>query len=173
MVDSLQYLARTALSHQVRHHASPHSSNQSVSQSVNLCHSNAQDKTNLSTHLVGNAAADGDPQNETEHHDDTYDVVAEKLHCTKGNKKLNNFYYKIRSLNQNLFGKREYIPGIVLQHEQISELYCCVSIIIIIINPLTVRVVRAPQMILQPVFSIFPCSPLPSGNCRTPSLSIP
>ena len=45
--------------------------------------------------------------------------------------------------------------------------------IIIIINPLTARVVRAPQMILQPVFSIFPCSPLPSGTCRTPGLSIP
>ena len=42
--------------------------------------------------------------------------------------------------------------------------------IIIIINPITVRVVGAPQMILQPVFSIFPCSPLPSGTCRTPGL---
>ena len=38
-------------------------------------------------------------------------------------------------------------------------------IIIIIINPLTTRVVGAPQMILQPVFSIFPCSPLPYGTC--------
>ena len=28
-------------------------------------------------------------------------------------------------------------------------------------------------MILQPVFSIFPCPPLPSGTCRTPGLSIP
>ena len=28
-------------------------------------------------------------------------------------------------------------------------------------------------MISQPVFSIFPCSPLPSGTCRTPGLSIP
>ena len=28
-------------------------------------------------------------------------------------------------------------------------------------------------MILQPVFSFFPCSPLPSGTCRTPGLSIP
>ena len=46
-------------------------------------------------------------------------------------------------------------------------------IIIIIINPLTARVVEAPQMILQPVFSIFPCSPLPSGTCQTPGLSIP
>ena len=46
-------------------------------------------------------------------------------------------------------------------------------IIVIIINPLTARVVGAPQMILQPVFSIFPCSPLPSGTCRTPGLSIP
>ena len=45
--------------------------------------------------------------------------------------------------------------------------------VIIIINPLTERVVGAPQMILQPVFSIFPCSPLPSGTCRTPGLSIP
>ena len=35
-------------------------------------------------------------------------------------------------------------------------------IIIIIIYPLTVRVVGAPQMISQPVSSIFPCSPLPS-----------
>ena len=43
---------------------------------------------------------------------------------------------------------------------------------IIIISPLTARVVGAPQMILQPVFSIFPCSPLPSGTCRTPGLSI-
>ena len=31
----------------------------------------------------------------------------------------------------------------------------CYNIIIIIINPLTTRVVGAPQMILQPVFSIF------------------
>ena len=40
-------------------------------------------------------------------------------------------------------------------------------------NPLTARVVGAPQMILQPVFSIFPCSPLPSGTCRTPSTPAP
>ena len=48
----------------------------------------------------------------------------------------------------------------------------CLSIIIII-SPLTARVVGAPQMILQPVFSIFPGSPLPSGTCRTPGLSFP
>ena len=47
------------------------------------------------------------------------------------------------------------------------------QLIIIIINPLTARVVGAPQMILQPVFSIFPCSLLPSGTWRTPGLSIP
>ena len=34
----------------------------------------------------------------------------------------------------------------------------CAFIIIIIFNPLTMRVVGAPQMILQPVFSIFPCA---------------
>ena len=47
------------------------------------------------------------------------------------------------------------------------------TIIIIIINPLTARVIGTPQMILQPVFSIFSCSPLPSGTCRTPGLFIP
>ena len=50
---------------------------------------------------------------------------------------------------------------------------CNDTTVIIIINPLTARVVGAPQMILQPVFSIFPYSPLPSGTCRTPGLSIP
>ena len=34
------------------------------------------------------------------------------------------------------------------------------------IYPLTARVVWAPQKISQPVFSIFPCSPLPSGSCQ-------
>ena len=48
-----------------------------------------------------------------------------------------------------------------------------VIIIIIIIDPLTARVVGAPQIILNSFFSIFPCSPLPSGTCRTPGLSIP
>ena len=47
------------------------------------------------------------------------------------------------------------------------------TIIIIIINPLTARVVGAPQMILQPVSSILPCFPLPSGTCWTPGVSIP
>ena len=45
--------------------------------------------------------------------------------------------------------------------------------IIVIIYSLTARVVGAPKMISQPDFSIFPCSPLPSGTCRTPGLSIP
>ena len=42
-----------------------------------------------------------------------------------------------------------------------------------IIYSLTARVIGAPQMISQPVSSIFPCSPLPSGTLRTPGLSIP
>ena len=46
-------------------------------------------------------------------------------------------------------------------------------IIIIISYPSPARVVGAPQMISQPVFSIFPCSPLPSGTCWTQGLSIP
>ena len=45
-----------------------------------------------------------------------------------------------------------------------------VIIIIIIINPLIARVVGAPRMVLQPVFSIFPRSSLPSGTCRTPGM---
>ena len=44
--------------------------------------------------------------------------------------------------------------------------------IIIIISPLTAKAVGAPQMISQPVSSIFPCSPLPSATWRTPGLSI-
>ena len=56
---------------------------------------------------------------------------------------------------------------------QTAVVWSCLPFIIIIINPLTARVVGAPQMILQPVFSIFPCSPVPSGTCRTPGLSIP
>ena len=40
-------------------------------------------------------------------------------------------------------------------------------------NPLTAKVNGAPQMISQPVFSISPCSLLPSGTCWTPGLSIP
>ena len=41
-----------------------------------------------------------------------------------------------------------------------------------LIYPITLRVEGAPQMILQPVSSIFLCSPLPSGTWRTPGLSI-
>ena len=41
-----------------------------------------------------------------------------------------------------------------------------------VIYPLTARVNRTPQMISQPVSSIFPCSPLPSGTWRTAGLAI-
>ena len=55
----------------------------------------------------------------------------------------------------------------------VMQMLINIIIIIIIINSLTARVVGAPHMILQLVFSIFPCSPLPSGTWRTPGLSIP
>ena len=45
--------------------------------------------------------------------------------------------------------------------------------IVIIIYPLIARVVGAPQMILQPVSSIFPFSPLLSWTRQTLGLSIP
>ena len=48
-----------------------------------------------------------------------------------------------------------------------------ISDLIIITYPLTAMVAVVPKMIWQPVSSIFPCSPLPSGTCRTPGLSIP
>ena len=49
---------------------------------------------------------------------------------------------------------------------------------LIIINPLTARVVGAPQMISQPVSSIFPCYPLSSGTgefqaCPFPDVVFP
>ena len=46
-------------------------------------------------------------------------------------------------------------------------------ILIIIINPSTVRVIGAPQMISQSLSFVFLCSPLPSRIGRTPGLSIP
>ena len=48
--------------------------------------------------------------------------------------------------------------------------------IILIIYPLTTRVIWAPQMISQPVFSIFSCSPLPSAElqaCPSPDVVFP
>ena len=39
-----------------------------------------------------------------------------------------------------------------------------------VIYPLTMQVVGAPQMILQPVSSIFPCSPLSSEACPFPDV---
>ena len=62
-------------------------------------------------------------------------------------------------------GPNQYkFPAICVQHR---------PEIIIIVYLLTARVVGSLQMISQPVSSIFPCSPLPSGTWRTPGLSIP
>ena len=55
----------------------------------------------------------------------------------------------------------------VLHHQENCHLclkYIIIITIIIIIYPSTARVIEAPQMVLQPVSSIFPCSPLPSGT---------
>ena len=61
----------------------------------------------------------------------------------------------------------------LVQTERVKGRRVVQIIIIIIINPLTARVVGAPQMIWQLVSSIFPCSPLPYRICRTPGLSVP
>ena len=68
--------------------------------------------------------------------------------------------------------------------------WCVFVVVIIVFSPLILWLIPAlpaikdryskhrakqnihRQMILQPVFSISPCSPLPSGTCRTPGLSI-
>ena len=42
-----------------------------------------------------------------------------------------------------------------------------------VLKPFAAGVIGAPGMTSQPVSSVFPCSPLPSGTCRTPGLSIP
>ena len=51
-----------------------------------------------------------------------------------------------------------------------------IIIIIIIIYPLTMKVVRVPKMISQPASSIFPCSPLRLGElqaCPFPDVAFP
>ena len=74
-----------------------------------------------------------------------------------------------------------YQPSTLRPNVSLDSLHTCITkqctpvtlYIIIIIYSLTAMVVWAPQMISQPVFSNFLCSPLPSGTCRTPGLSIP
>ena len=58
-------------------------------------------------------------------------------------------------------------------HDEALSLLLTFATLSSLIYPLTMRVVGAPQMISQPVSSILPCSPLPSGTWRPPGLSIP
>ena len=53
------------------------------------------------------------------------------------------------------------------------SLFSLVVIIIIIINLLTARIVGAPQMILQPVFSIFPVLHYPLGLAELQACPFP
>ena len=54
-----------------------------------------------------------------------------------------------------------------------ASVFKMVIIIVIIINPLTARVVRAPQIILQPVFSIFPVLHCPLGLAELQACPFP
>ena len=67
-------------------------------------------------------------------------------------------YFDGKLINLDLVGRGKgcHFDGKLINHD-------LVIIIIIIVNPLTARFIGAPQ-ILQPVFSIFPCSQLPSGD---------
>ena len=66
--------------------------------------------------------------------------------------------------------------GIAVLRKNILCLVCKIIIIIIIfifINPLTARVVRVPQIILQPVFSIFPVLHCPFGLAELQACPFP
>ena len=94
----------------------------------------------------------------------------------KTNKQTNNPKKPVEVVIVNVrLNERNCRPsrGQVCHGEVLITFIIIIIIIIIIINPLTATVFGAPQMILQPFFSIFPCSPLPSRTCRTPGLSIP
>ena len=79
-----------------------------------------------------------------------------------------NYFKEIYRLTVQDSEVEQQVNGSLLYSDKLDH-----EIVIITINTFTARVVGAPQMILQPVFSIFPCSPLPSGTCRIPGLSIP
>ena len=85
------------------------------------------------------------------------------------------------SLSSKIGLMRSLVASILQRRIQAMEIRCYLNIlliIIIIINPLTARVVGAPQMILQPVFSIFPVLHCPLGlaelqACPFPDLVFP
>ena len=93
---------------------------------------------------------------------------------------LRNFLWISSSLRPLRFGSLGVLsPRIIKGHiRTATHWWACtdghfIIINIIIINLLDARAVGPPQTTLQPVFSSFRCSPLPSGICRTPDLSIP
>ena len=65
--------------------------------------------------------------------------------------------------------------GFLLLKSDVGQKYsfCALRFALTFTFPLAETVVGAPPMTSQPVFSIFPCSPLPSGTWQTPGLSIP
>ena len=88
--------------------------------------------------------------------------------CFLGNE-LGNLMQSLMLPNTCSKGSFYFVP---LENQR-TTVVCGIIIIIItiIIYPLTARVIGAPQMISQPVSSIFPSSPLPSGTWWTPGLS--
>ena len=106
------------------------------------------------------------------------EISAEKTKLMSNNTSGINTQIKVNGQKLQTVTSFKYLGSVVTDEGSKPEILSRIAqtiavIIIIIINPLTAGVVGAPQMILQPVFSIFPCSPLPSGTCRTPGLSIP
>ena len=79
--------------------------------------------------------------------------------CTKDLKWMTSVHWLNKKLKRKSFFEiRQYKTHCFISH---------------LIYPLTAMVTGTPQMISQPVSTIFPCSPLPSGTSRIPSQSIP
>ena len=79
--------------------------------------------------------------------------------CTKDLKWMTSVHWLNKKLKRKSFFEiRQYKTHCFISH---------------LIYPLTAMVTGTPQMISQPVSTIFPCSPLPSRTWQTPGLSIP
>ena len=78
-----------------------------------------------------------------------------------------------QKLSTQLLKPKSWLNGAFTEVCVFYILYLAVILLLLLICPLTARVIGASQMISQPVSSIFLCSPLPSGTWRTPGLSIP
>ena len=98
------------------------------------------------------------------------DQVWKPLQANKLHDKISLTKFQDKHYRQRGGSELQALSNTTLKHRTTQKF---LLFFIIIINPLTVRVVGAPQMIFQPAFSIFPCSPLPSGTGELQACSFP